>query len=318
MIEAEPRVRLTGTIHGSEFISGEILFRFIEYLTTQYKAENAAVKALVDSRCIVIIPVMNPDGLEAGTRQNANNVDLNRDFKNYKLGISYFTQSESQAMRDYSLDKKFDLSVTYHSGTVVVNTLFDYKTESSGVPDEYDLVKALGHLYADADGGTGYIFKNNPDMLTDPDIDQGVINGGDWYVIDGSMQDWSYLEAGCIDFTVEVARSSPLTEDGINSVFLYNRDSMLAFIDAAGMGVSGHVTEADGITPLEGVAVRNITTENPSGTDLVTYTYYNGWFHRVLKVGSYTLEFSKTGYTAKSESVTAPEDQSLNVILTPQ
>jgi carboxypeptidase D len=308
-IEAEPRVRLTGTIHGSEFISGEILFRFIDYLTTQYAADDT-VKNLVDSRYIVIIPVMNPDGLQAGTRQNANDVDLNR---NFILGASSFTQNESQAMRLYSLDKKFNISVTYHSGTVVVNTLFDYAGEKRNgiVPGEYDLVKSLGRIYADAG------FKNSNGIMTtedDEDVVDGVINGGDWYIANGTLQDWSYLEAGCIDYTVEVARSSPLTEEGINNVFLYNRDSMLALIEAAGMGVSGHVTEADGITPLEGVAVKNVTSG--SETDLVTYTDSKGYFHRVLKDGSnYKLQFSLGGYEVQEITGTAPKTITDNIIL---
>jgi len=297
-IKGKPRVRLTGSIHGNEYISGEILFRFIEYLTSEYGCDSR-ITELLESHYIAIIPIFNPDGHELGRRYNANNVDLNRNFTFYKdsprrsyHGKTAFDQPESRAMRDYSAGR-FHLSVTFHSGEVVVNLPFDY---SRDLPDENTLLWELGRIYADS--GIDTIFKKNPDLYRY--ADEGVITGSNWYVVDGSLQDWSYKEAGCIDMTVEVARSSPSTRDGIEEIFLYNRDSLLAYIEAAGNGVWGEVIDEDG-KPLEGVSIKRVGAE-----DFTVYTDKDGYFTRLLETNfpsDTKLRFSKKGYADENVEV---------------
>jgi len=300
--KGKPRVRLTGSIHGNEYISGEILFRFIDYLTSEYGV-NQSITELVNERCIAIIPIFNPDGHEFGRRYNANNVDLNRNFPFYGSlprryhyqGKAPFDQPESRAMKDYSV-KGFHLSVTFHSGEVIVNLPFDYGTTKEEIfPDEDGLLWELGRIYANS--GTPRIFKENPDIYRY--ATEGILNGGDWYVIDGSLQDWSYKETGCIDMTVEVARSSPLTQSGIEEVFLYNRDSLLAYIEAAGNGVWGKVTDEKG-APLEGVSIKR-----DGVNDFTVYTDKDGYFMRLLEsdFSVANLHFTKGGYAPEFAQV---------------
>ena len=63
---------LLGVVHDNEPLGEPILKRLATLLA-------ASPQALHDRR-VVIVPVVNPDGLEAGTRTNANGVDLNRNF----------------------------------------------------------------------------------------------------------------------------------------------------------------------------------------------------------------------------------------------
>ena len=305
-IEEEPRIRLTGAIHGSEIISAEILIKYIDYLTDNYDTDSD-IKALVDSRYIVIIPVLNPDGFVAGTRYNANRVDLNRNFSyawsdsSSSYGGSAFSESESSAMRDYSEANVFHTSVTYHSGAVIVNRPFDYASENAGgdIPDENDLVVDFAKAYSTSDlSGDGYVFKDNPDMLSSALVDEGTINGGDWYVVTGSLQDWSYKETGCLDFTVEVAKSNPDTEAGINEVFLYNRDSMTAYIEKSGYGIHGRVTDS---VSGEGIADVEISVD---GGDIFTTTDLEGYYHRIILPGDYDISYDKSGYSPQTISVT--------------
>ncbi|HPF07987.1 MAG TPA: M14 family carboxypeptidase N/E [Spirochaetota bacterium] len=298
----EPAIRLTGGIHGSEMISVELMIRFIEYLTYNYD-KDAEVQDLVDNRYIVIIPVLNPDGLAAKRRYNSNGVDLNRNFSFAwesdaygSHGSSALSEPESQAMVSFSQSNIFHLSATFHSGAVLLNMPFDYDSEKDGVtPAENTLVRSFAKAYTMA--GT---FLNNPDLYQSLYMEDGVINGGNWYEISGSLQDWSYKETGCLDMTIEVARRNPSTEAGVQQVFDYNRESLLAYIKKAGYGVHGQVKDSGG-NPVAGVMV------GISGGDIVTKTDSEGYYHRILLPGDYTLTFRHSDYNNLDEDVTVPD-----------
>lgn len=237
-VEGEPAVRLTGGIHGNEKAGIELLIRFIEYLTSNY-GKDAAVTSLVDSRYICIIPVLNPDGLDVNSRYNSRGVDLNRNFNDAgdhwaltsRSGSAPFSESETRALATFSSGKNFNLSITYHVGAVLVNLPYDFATESVEAPDEYALIKTYAKTYTNAASGK---FLSNPDLYISPFMDEGTINGGNWYVITGSLQDWSYTETQCLDLTIEVAKRDPVTEKGVEDIFMYNRDSLMTYISLAG------------------------------------------------------------------------------------
>jgi len=234
----KPAVRLTGGIHGDEKMSIELLVKFIEYLTSNYGADST-VTNMVNTRYICIIPVFNPDGLEENSRYNIRGVDLNRNFNDAgnhwsagsHQGTAAFSESETQAMVSFSSTINFNLSITYHVGSVLVNLPFDYALESVVKPNEYLLIKSYAKTYTNAAGG---IFLTNPDLYNSSYMDEGTINGGNWYIITGSLQDWSYTVKNCLDLTIEVSRKNPDTEKGVEKVFMYNRDSIMEYINLAG------------------------------------------------------------------------------------
>ncbi|OHB74611.1 MAG: hypothetical protein A2Z25_15715 [Planctomycetes bacterium RBG_16_55_9] len=63
---------ILGTIHGNE-PAGTVLVRRL----TRHLEQN---RELLTGRTVVLLPVANPDGLVYGKRQNAHDVDLNRNF----------------------------------------------------------------------------------------------------------------------------------------------------------------------------------------------------------------------------------------------
>ena len=294
--EQEPRVRLVGSIHGDENITTEILLKFIAYITADYNS-NQYIRRLVDSRYIVVIPMLNPDGVEQGSRCNANGVDLNRNFDvawthGEDHGSSPFSEIETSSLRDYSNATIFHLSATFHAGAVLVNMPFDYERESAGiVPGEYSLVKYMAKRYS-----TSGAFLETEGLLDTRYVDEGTINGGDWYIIYGSLQDWSYVKTGCVDLTIEMYRYNPITRDEILDVFLLNRESILSYIDAAGIGVYGRVTDENG-NPIPDARV---TIEEG---DMVTITDRDGNYHRVLLPGNYVLTFSADGFQDYYEEI---------------
>ena len=83
----KPNFKYIGNMHGNEVLGREMLLYLLDYLCTQYLANNLEIKKLVDETRIHIMPSMNPDGYERSIegdcssttgRTNKNNYDLNR------------------------------------------------------------------------------------------------------------------------------------------------------------------------------------------------------------------------------------------------
>jgi len=68
---------------------------------------------------LIIVPVVNPDGVEIASRRNANEVDLNRDY-------AALTQPESQALHDLFLDYLPEVTLDVHEYNAVVKDWVDY------------------------------------------------------------------------------------------------------------------------------------------------------------------------------------------------
>ena len=66
-------VLFTGAIHGSESSTKSLMDRWIQDL-------EANARRIPAGKQIVVVPAINPDGLASGSRTNARNVDLNRNF----------------------------------------------------------------------------------------------------------------------------------------------------------------------------------------------------------------------------------------------
>ena len=110
---------------------------------------NPYLTGLVNDFEIWIIPMVNPDGRETGTRRNANNVDLNRDYGYMWDGEggspSSFSQPETQVIRQNALENNFVLSLSYHTTAAYVNYLWNYKAQPS--PDD-TMIQQLSNHYA--------------------------------------------------------------------------------------------------------------------------------------------------------------------------
>lgn len=82
------RILMWSQMHGNESTTTKALFDLLNTLCNASAASNSLLEAVT----LNIIPILNPDGAEAYTRVNANQVDLNRDAQN-------LTQPESLVLR---------------------------------------------------------------------------------------------------------------------------------------------------------------------------------------------------------------------------
>lgn len=117
---APPRetILILATIHGDES-AGTALS---EMLITTLLAEPA----LVQGRRVVIVPVVNPDGLARPRRTNANNVDLNRNFDASNWGSSHagsdpLSEPESRALVELWERFQPDRVVSFHQPVNLVD-----------------------------------------------------------------------------------------------------------------------------------------------------------------------------------------------------
>ena len=76
-------------------------------------------------------PGMPPEpcglGFEAGTRENVNGQDLNRDFPDQfdPPGSVYRHQTETRLIMDFSRNHTFVMSANFHGGSLVANYPWD-------------------------------------------------------------------------------------------------------------------------------------------------------------------------------------------------
>jgi len=82
------KIFMWSQMHGNESTTTKALFDFINFLHSNTKESEAILKAFT----FCLLPMLNPDGAELYTRENANNIDLNRDAQD-------LSQPESKVLR---------------------------------------------------------------------------------------------------------------------------------------------------------------------------------------------------------------------------
>lgn len=179
----------TGAIHGNEVSTKLLMERWVAEL-------EANARSIPTDKKIVVIPQLNPDGISAGLRTNARNVDLNRNFaaSNWQRdvtdvynrpfpgggGASPASESETRAIAGFISRVRPVLVLSYHSvGGVVAANLAGNSAALAGV-----YAQASG--YRNATGTTGDTFE---------------------YAVSGTAEDW-YAELGVGSILVELGSHS--------------------------------------------------------------------------------------------------------------
>ena len=125
-------VLFTGAIHGNEIGTRALMYYWIDEL-------EANARSIPAGRSVVVVPEINPDGAAIGTRTNAHNVDLNRNFATSDWrkditdvnnrpfpgggGSSAMSEPETRVIAGYAASLRPTLILSYHSigGVVAAN-----------------------------------------------------------------------------------------------------------------------------------------------------------------------------------------------------
>ncbi|MFJ2741147.1 M14 family zinc carboxypeptidase [Streptomyces sp. NPDC087440] len=139
---------VNNNIHGNEWEGTDASLKLISELAS---AKDEKTRKLLDKNRLYFNVTANPDGRIAGTRENSNGFDINRDFITA-------TQPEARAIRQIAIDKQPAVMLDMHG--YVNGTLIEPTTPPHGENYEYDLF--LKNSYANALGmeaavnGLGY------------------------------------------------------------------------------------------------------------------------------------------------------------------
>jgi carboxypeptidase T len=252
--EDEPEVLLMGVHHGNEKPSYEVLIYFIQYMVESYAKPNTdddldgqvnedpidgvdndhdglidedpsedRVREVLNNTEIYLIPMVNPDGVEAGTRKNcvpnhgyfglrpmetSVGVDLNRNY-GYKWFLFFlfyprlsqatqfrdrsdvyrgpysFSENETQAVKTLAEEHDFSICLTYHTYGELV--LYPWGYTSRAPPDKPVFV-SIGENITAINGYT---------------LDQSI----GLYPTLGDATDWLYGVHGVLAYTIELGLS---------------------------------------------------------------------------------------------------------------
>lgn len=97
------KILMWSQMHGNESTTTKALFDFINFL----HSKTSESKIVLDNFTFCILPMLNPDGAKLYTRENANEIDLNRDAQN-------LSQPESIVLRKIFDDFKPDYCYNLH------------------------------------------------------------------------------------------------------------------------------------------------------------------------------------------------------------
>jgi murein tripeptide amidase MpaA len=317
--EAEPQLLYTSSIHGDETTGYVLMLRLIDSLLTTY-GTNQRITNIINNAEIWINPLANPDGTYHGgnntvngaTRYNANGYDLNRNFPDPVNGVNPNQQQETAVFRNLAEQNNFVLCANFHGGTEVVN--YPWDTWTNGYPDyvshpDENWYKFISHLYADTCqqySPSGYM----------TGYDDGITNGGAWYVIHGGRQDYMNWYMNSREVTIEISDTKLLPPAQLPAHWEYNKRSFFNYMESIFYGVRGIVTDTSN-HPLNAIVkvLNHDTLHSEIRTDSI-----NGNYHRMLSPGVYSLQFNADRYFPKTiNNVTVNNFQTtvLNVQLIP-
>ena len=287
--ELEPEFKYIANMHGDETVGRELSLYLIEWLCSNYGSNQRATD-LINNTEIYIMPSMNPDGFELGQRNNANDVDLNRDFPdqfNDPFNSIDNREPETQSVMEWSSNHNFVLSANMHSGALVVNYPFDgpYSGEYSECEDD-ELFINLALTYSE----------NHSNMYNESPFNQGITNGADWYALFGGMQDWNYIWHNNMEITLEQCEVKWPQENQLSALWEDNKEAMISYIERI------HGSSLKGIV-IDGLGNPVKTEININEINHAVFSSNSGDYYRLLQPGSYSATFSAIGYQSQTHSI---------------
>lgn len=318
-IPGRPEMKYIANMHGNEVVGREMLLLLAKYLCENYGSKNNRVSSLLNNTRLHFLPSMNPDGYEMAVknqmlgRENANGVDLNRNFPDQYGTNSYnrVQEPETLAVMNWSLSLPFVLSANLHGGSLVANYPFDdsakdFSNDNDRMPaynptQEDELFKYLARTYS-----TSHSTMQNglpcPAFVNEK-FPEGITNGAGWYSVTGGMQDWSYIFGGAHELTLELSCNKFPHASELEKFWQENKEALLRYMELAQeLGVYGTLSSTIGHTiPGAHVYFNNIEHSIKSGP--------MGDYYKLLLPGKYNMTVEAEGFELQIVEITIPDNR---------
>jgi hypothetical protein len=313
----KPQFFYTSSMHGDETTGYVTMLHLIDYLLSNY-GTDPRITNIINNTEIFINPLANPDGTYLGgnntvwgaSRENANNVDLNRNYPDPKAGPhpdGKAWQQETVAFMNFADSSHFVMSMNFHGGAEVFNYPWDTWSKLHADNSWFDF---LGREYAD----TVHLYSPGGYLTF---MDNGVTNGYAWYSITGGRQDYmTYFQHGR-EVTLEISDVKTIPASQLLNHWNYNYRSLLNYIEQANYGINGQVTDSVTGQPLK---VKVNVFLHDFDNSFIYSKMSSGWYFRPIDEGNYDLSFSAEGYfpkTIQNVNVSRWNTTRLNVQMVP-
>jgi carboxypeptidase T len=216
--EDEPEVLFTCNQHAREHLTTEMCLRVVQRFTDGY-AEDPAIRELVDSREIHVIPTVNPDGAEydiasgryRGWRKNrqGQGTDLNRNWghqwgccggssgnpgSDTYRGDAAFSAPETAAVAEFvdsrvvGGEQQITAHLDVHTYSELVLWPYGYTTDDTAEGMNAAEAARFAEVGRAMAATNGYTAQQSSDL----------------YVTDGSVNDWMWFEHRILSFAIEM------------------------------------------------------------------------------------------------------------------
>lgn len=302
--ELEPQFFYTSSMHGDETAGYPLMLKLADLLLSNY-GQNARITQLVNTMEIWINPLANPNGtyrtgnstVAGATRFNAANIDLNRNYPDpqdgaHPDGNPY--QPETKIFMAFADSMNFVMSANFHGGAEVAN--FPWDTWQRRHADEAWWTTESDRFADSARAQAPANFFNQ--LFGYPNL-PGVVQGFDWYEVNGGRQDYMNWFKNCRELTVELSNTKLIPDAQINNHWNYYKASLLNYMEACRFGINGRVLDVCTRKPIK---ARIFLSGHDKDSSHVYSSPQLGNYYRPVAPGTYTLTASAKGY----ESVTLP------------
>ncbi len=329
--EPKPEVLFDGLHHAVEYLGSEMTLDLLDLLTSHYGQTDAMgqrVTAIVNTRRIWIVFMVNPDGFEytlgghpyrwwrKNRQPNAGSTaigtDLNRNYSyRWKCcgsgstsnpgaddypGPHPFSAPETIAMRDFIQSRVIDgrqqirESVTFHTPGHLV--LWPYGYTSKPVPNDMTVLdqQVLSTLGKQIAARNGYL----------------PLQWGAGRRTSGSAIDWQYGTQRIFTFLIEMGNPGPVPDEQIAPEVTRNHDALLYFMEQADCPyrVIGKAAQYCG-PYFDDFEINRGWRVNPDGTDTATD---GAWQRGKVQADPYQLAGAVSGQGALATGRIAGHD----------
>lgn len=299
-----PQFLYTSTMHGDEVVGYYCMLRLIDFLLSNYEIDEAA-NWILQNVDLWICPNENPDGTyysgddklgnsPTSRRYNAHSQDLNRSYPGpYTTVLNY--EPEVKAMMDFADSHRFTMAANLHGGSELVNYPWDSWNSDEKRHADDAWWAYVSRNYADSAQHYGA-----NDYFTDED--EGVTNGGDWYVVTGSRQDYMNYFKHCRELTVELSSNKAPGSNNVDKYWQANKSSFLNYIKEVKNGFYGSVYDAVTLQPIAGA---KIWVNGHDSLNSEAYSFAgNTNYYRPIRGGFYEVVFSAENYCPDTVQIT--------------